>query len=204
MHVHLVNFQVLNRQPFDAPAYEAAYEAWVNGGREPANKPVLANHLTGPPVPPDPEEEMAYKDTVKSYPGTVTRVIQTFEVPGTIASIPGSGAELPATWIHHCHILEHEDDDKMRPWAIVRRGHGRHRRVRSTRLIPAPMTSGGWRVARSVPVRAYGAWAGTRSVGHFAVGRTLRGPSGTSRAVGHLASRRRSVPLWASRIPWLK
>ncbi|MEU3299149.1 hypothetical protein ABZ729_04865 [Streptomyces sp. NPDC006678] len=38
---------------------------------------------------------------------------------GTIASIPGSGAELPATYIHHCHILEHEDDDLMRPWTIV-------------------------------------------------------------------------------------
>lgn len=38
---------------------------------------------------------------------------------GTIASIPGSGAELPATYIHHCHILEHENDDLMRPWTIV-------------------------------------------------------------------------------------
>ncbi|MFJ9033682.1 hypothetical protein ACIRQP_35320 [Streptomyces sp. NPDC102274] len=43
-----------------------------------------------------------------------------FEVPGTIASIPGSGTELPATYIQHCHILEHEDNDLMRPRTIVR------------------------------------------------------------------------------------
>jgi spore coat protein A len=51
----------------------------------------------------------------------VTRiVIQEFTPPTeTIASIPGSGTELPATYVHHCHILEHEDDDLMRPWTIV-------------------------------------------------------------------------------------
>ncbi|MFE2970608.1 hypothetical protein ACFXKC_44725 [Streptomyces sp. NPDC059340] len=47
----------------------------------------------------------------------------TAAIPPTdeIASIPNSGAELPATYIHHCHLLEHEDDDLMRPWTIV--GH---------------------------------------------------------------------------------
>ncbi|MDF6043774.1 hypothetical protein LRD69_16875 [Streptomyces sp. JH14] len=48
-------------------------------------------------------------------------IIQEF-VPPTdeIASIPHSGATLPAKYIHHCHLLEHEDDDLMRPWTIVR------------------------------------------------------------------------------------
>lgn len=43
----------------------------------------------------------------------------TFEVPGDIAGIPDTGTVLPATYIHHCHILEHEDNDLMRPWTIV-------------------------------------------------------------------------------------
>lgn len=120
MHVHLINFQVVNRQPFDAAAYMADYETWLAGGREPAEKLVLANYFTNEPSPPDPDEVLSYKDTVKTYPGTVTRIIMTFDVPGEIASIPGSGTELPATYIHHCHILEHEDDDLMRPWTIVR------------------------------------------------------------------------------------
>lgn len=126
MHVHLVNFQVLNRQPIDAAGYQADYEKWIDGGRKPEDRPVLANYLTGPPIPADPDEARSYKDTVKSYPETVTRIlIEEFTPPtGTIASIPDSGTELPATYVHHCHILEHEDDDLMRPWTIVDDDHG--------------------------------------------------------------------------------
>ncbi|MFI1168618.1 hypothetical protein ACH4UM_34900 [Streptomyces sp. NPDC020801] len=84
------------------------------------------SQFTGPPIPPDPDEALSYKDTVKTPAQMVTRIIiQDFIPPtDTIASIPGSGAELPATYIHHCHLLEHEDDDLMRPWTIV--GHGGH------------------------------------------------------------------------------
>lgn len=126
MHVHLVNFQVLNRQPIDALGYQAHYDRWLNGGRRPQDKPVLANYLTGPPIPPEPDEALSHKDTVKAYSEMVTRIIiQGFVPPKeTIAGIPGSGAELPATYIHHCHILEHEDDDLMRPWTIVRAREG--------------------------------------------------------------------------------
>ncbi|WP_245687436.1 multicopper oxidase family protein [Streptacidiphilus griseoplanus] len=122
MHVHLVNFQVLNRQPIDAAGYQADYEKWINGGRKPEDLPVLANYFTGPPIPPDPDEARSNKDTVKAYAEAVTRIIvQDFTPPtAAIASIPGSGATLPATYIHHCHLLEHEDDDLMRPWTIVR------------------------------------------------------------------------------------
>jgi spore coat protein A len=122
MHVHLVNFQVLNRQPIDAAGYQADYEKWLAGGRKPEDRPVLANYLTGPPIPPDPDEARSNKDTFKSYPETVTRIIIPDISPPTaaIASIPGSGTEFPATYVHHCHILEHEDDDLMRPWTIVR------------------------------------------------------------------------------------
>lgn len=121
MHVHLVSFQVLNRQPIDAAAYQADYEKWINGGRKPEDMPVLTNYFTGPPIPPDPDEALSNKDTVKAYPEMVTRIIiQEFNPPAPIASIPGSGTELPAEYIHHCHLLEHEDDDLMRPWTLVR------------------------------------------------------------------------------------
>ena len=122
MHVHLVSFQVWNRQPLDAYAYQAHYEKWLKGGRKPADKPVLARYLTGPPIPPDPDEARSNKDTVKAYSEMVTRIIiKEFNPPTeTIASIPNSGTKFPATYVQHCHILEHEDDDLMRPWTIVR------------------------------------------------------------------------------------
>lgn len=67
-------------------------------------------------------------DVVKVYPEMVTRIIcNEFTPPGEIASIPGSGAALPAEYVHHCHILEHEDDDLMRPWTVVE-DHGHHGR----------------------------------------------------------------------------
>ena len=52
----------------------------------------------------------------------VTRIIINEFNPPTqpIANIPGSGAEMPAQYVQHCHILEHEDDDLMRPFTIVR------------------------------------------------------------------------------------
>ncbi|MEU6365025.1 hypothetical protein ABZ876_04610 [Streptomyces sp. NPDC046931] len=56
----------------------------------------------------------------------MTRIImQEFTPPtATSASIPGSGAGLPATYIHRCHLLEPDDDDLMRPWTIT--GDGDH------------------------------------------------------------------------------
>ncbi|MGH2937281.1 MAG: multicopper oxidase family protein [Solirubrobacterales bacterium] len=122
MHVHLVSFQVLNRQPINAFGYQTDYEKWLNGGRKDADEPVLEHYLTGLPVPPYPYEERSHKDTVFAEAEMVTRiVISEFEPPTeTIASIPNSGTEFPAGYLHHCHILEHEDDDLMRPWNIVR------------------------------------------------------------------------------------
>jgi len=101
MHMHLVKFQVYDRQPFNVPAYTAD---WLAGIASP-----VANYVTGPAVQPLPEE-MGWKDTVKSYPGQITRVIATFDLP------PGS--TLPAEYVYHCHILEHEENEMMRPFVV--------------------------------------------------------------------------------------
>ena len=122
MHVHLVSFQVLDRQPINAYAYQTDYDKWLTGGRKEKDKPVLEHYFTGPPVPPDPAEALSHKDTVLAEAEMVTRIIiNEFNPPTeTIASIPNSGSEFPAGYLHHCHILEHEDDDLMRPWNIVK------------------------------------------------------------------------------------
>jgi spore coat protein A, manganese oxidase len=110
MHMHLVKFQVLNRQAFNAAAYATAYLAWVAAGRAPAAKPVLANYLIGAPRPRAPEES-GWKDTVRALPGEVTRVISTFDLP--------SSSTAPAEYVYHCHILEHEENEMMRPFQVV-------------------------------------------------------------------------------------
>ncbi|MDH4178486.1 MAG: multicopper oxidase domain-containing protein, partial [Thermoleophilia bacterium] len=55
------------------------------------------------PVPPEPWET-GYKDTVIAYPGQVTRVRAQFNTPGQ--------------YVWHCHIVEHEDNEMMRPYRI--------------------------------------------------------------------------------------
>jgi len=110
MHLHLVRFQVYDRQSFDAVSYMIDWDAWVAAGRNPGTKPVLANYITGPAVPPPPEE-MGWKDTVKSYPGQITRLIAKFDLPPL--------ATTPADYVYHCHILEHEENEMMRPFQVV-------------------------------------------------------------------------------------
>ncbi len=99
IHVHLVQFQVLNRQPFDTATY-------IQTGK-------LV--FTGIPMAPERNERPAWKDTIKTYAGYVTRVIQRFKLPKGTTTPPGQ--EFPYVW--HCHILEHEDNEIMRPYNVV-------------------------------------------------------------------------------------
>jgi spore coat protein A len=106
MHTHLVTFQVIGRTPFDAEAYEAAYGGLtgVPGGIDPTP------FATGPMLPPDPSER-GFKDTVKANPGYFTIIRARFELP--------TGVMASQTYVHHCHIVEHEDNDMMRPFTVV-------------------------------------------------------------------------------------
>ena len=99
IHTHLVRFQVLNRQAFDVQQYLQN------------NKLVF----TGRPMPPERNERPAWKDTIKTYSGYITRVIQRFDLPPGTPVTPGQ--EFRYVW--HCHVLEHEDNEMMRPYNIV-------------------------------------------------------------------------------------
>ena len=97
-HIPLVQFQILSRQAFNVNQFEKS------------GKLVLA----GNPSPPAPEEQHAYKDTVKTFPGTVTKLIMKFDLPSGASNLPG-----PFKFVWHCHILEHEDNVMMRPYVVV-------------------------------------------------------------------------------------
>jgi spore coat protein A len=107
MHMHLVTFQVIGRTPFDEEAYEAAHGGpnGVPGGIDPTTP-----YATGPMEPPAPEER-GYKDTVKANPGYFTTIRAKFDLP--------AGVTAPQTYVHHCHIVEHEDNDMMRPFIVT-------------------------------------------------------------------------------------
>jgi spore coat protein A, manganese oxidase len=106
MHTHLVTFQVVGRTPFDVEAYEAAYggENGVPGGIDPTP------FATGQMLPPDPDER-GFKDTVRANPGQFTTIRAKFELPAEITA--------PQDYVYHCHIVEHEDNDMMRPFTVT-------------------------------------------------------------------------------------
>src|SRR5262245_4936961 len=97
IHIHLVEFQILDRQPFDPEQYPGRLV------------------FTGPRVAPPPEERPAFKDTVKAMPGEVTRLIAKFDLPTGTRVRRGDRFR----YVFHCHILEHEDNDMMRPYDVV-------------------------------------------------------------------------------------
>jgi spore coat protein A len=105
LHTHLVTFEVRGRTPFDAAAYEERYEGvhGVPGGIDPSP------FATGPMQPPD-AGERGFKDTLKVHPGQFTTIRARFELP--------AGVSAPQRYVYHCHILEHEDNDMMRPFTV--------------------------------------------------------------------------------------
>jgi spore coat protein A len=108
MHVHLVKFQVVGRTPFNVQAYAAAYGSVGNGVPGGIDPGAFA---TGPMEPPAPEER-GFKDTVKVNPGYFTTLRMKFDLP--------AGVRAPQTYVHHCHILEHEDNDMMQSFVVTR------------------------------------------------------------------------------------
>jgi spore coat protein A, manganese oxidase len=89
IHLHLVKFQILDRRPLSVAAY------WTNNEVK----------YTGAAVPAEPGEA-GWKDTVRADPGMVTRIIIRFE-------------GFAGRYVWHCHILEHEDNEMMRPYDVV-------------------------------------------------------------------------------------
>jgi len=79
IHLHLVQFQVLDRTPMRYPVggpVTLAAEPWERG----------------------------YKDTVVAYPGQITRIKAKFDIAGR--------------YVWHCHIIDHEDNEMMRPYFV--------------------------------------------------------------------------------------
>lgn len=106
MHAHLFTHQVIGRTPFDAEAYKKANagRSGVPGGIDPAP------WATGPMEPPTPDER-GFKDTTKANPGYFTTVRARIELP--------DGVTAPQTYVYHCHMVEHEDNDMMQPFIVT-------------------------------------------------------------------------------------
>ncbi|MDP3298151.1 MAG: hypothetical protein Q8N09_11310 [Thermodesulfovibrionia bacterium] len=83
--------------------------------------------MKGPVIPPDPKEA-GWKDTVIAYPGQVTRFVVRYaptDIPTTAPpsmlyysfdpSGSSGGVPFEYGYVWHCHIVDHEDNEMMRP-----------------------------------------------------------------------------------------
>ena len=61
------------------------------------------------------DERHGLKDTVKAMPGEVVRLAMTFNLPATARVARGEKLR----YVFHCHILEHEENEMMRPYDVV-------------------------------------------------------------------------------------
>jgi len=102
IHLHLVKFRILNRQPYTATVVQKVNrdhdENATLGG-------ALRNVKTSGKAKGPAAYEAGWKDTALMYPGEVTRIAAKFDRPGT--------------YVWHCHILSHEDHEMMRRFEVV-------------------------------------------------------------------------------------
>ncbi len=169
IHIHLIQFQVLNRQiyyigntvpPFTCPdSYRDLYESlWADYQDKPSTvppgtvytygpplsyldtqklggNPDVTPYLQGSPFSCDPNE-YGWKDTIKVFPNTVTRLVVRFapqDVPigntagknffafdptTTLGQRDSFGYPGGSGYLWHCHILDHEDNMMMRPFLV--------------------------------------------------------------------------------------
>jgi spore coat protein A, manganese oxidase len=94
IHLHMVRFQILDRRPFDTYYY-------IKDG---------TLKFLAPASPPE-ANELGWKDTARVNSNTVTRIIVPFE-------------GYAGRYVWHCHILEHEDKEMMRPYEVLTQGSG--------------------------------------------------------------------------------
>jgi hypothetical protein len=135
IHLHLIEFQVVSRQPFDRVAY---LQQWnVLNGLRPVSRQIELDptpYVTGPPEAPLPYET-GWKDTVRTPPAMITRIVARWapqEVPtGGVSPgqnrFPFNPTVFPAAtdtftgpgYVWHCHLVGHEDHDMMRTQPLV-------------------------------------------------------------------------------------
>lgn len=119
IHLHLVQFQVVKRQDLNSSAY---LSDWVDlNGEPPLDNPTrnvdsIESYLIGQPIYP-PLNEQGWKDTVITYPDQIT-VIR-IRISGQDGSDFPFDATVGPGYVWHCHILDHEDNEMMRPLTIV-------------------------------------------------------------------------------------
>jgi FtsP/CotA-like multicopper oxidase with cupredoxin domain len=93
MHVHLVQFQAIARDRYNTEGFDSVLGGTTSPVTFEAHGALDAN-------------ETGWKDTVRVNPGELLTIAATFD-------------GYTGRFMYHCHLLEHEDHDMMRPFVVM-------------------------------------------------------------------------------------
>ena len=160
IHLHLVQFQLINRQNFNTNKYNKVYNlqfpaslqkdpmtmlpylggVFIGGYGPPLNYDPALNALSGGKwggnpdvtpylqgtIQPPAAYEAGWKDTVIMYPGQVTRIAVRWAPTDLPTNTAPANAFYPFDpnagghgYVWHCHIIDHEDNEMMRPDVVM-------------------------------------------------------------------------------------
>jgi FtsP/CotA-like multicopper oxidase with cupredoxin domain len=100
------------------------YNPSAASGNKYGGNPDVTPYLKGKLTPPL-SQEAGWKDTITAYPGQVTRFVVRWAPTDLPANTPAANAFFPFDpdgghgYVWHCHIVDHEDNEMMRPDAVV-------------------------------------------------------------------------------------
>jgi spore coat protein A, manganese oxidase len=121
IHLHLAQFQLVSRQSFQVNKYVTDWTTLNGMAPVPndaiINNPPYQNYLQGKIVGPNPQE-MGWKDTIQANPGEVTIIQVRFSPIDGTPNYPFDATNGPG-YVWHCHILDHEDNEMMRPYTVT-------------------------------------------------------------------------------------
>ncbi len=127
IHLHLTQFQLVSRQSIDVDEY---WDDWIGSNIDgsdtgeppwyndwPVVEVEVTPYLEGAPMSP-PDNELGWKDTIQAHPGQVTVIRVRFSPIDGSEDYPFDATEGPG-YVWHCHILDHEDNEMMRPYKVL-------------------------------------------------------------------------------------
>jgi FtsP/CotA-like multicopper oxidase with cupredoxin domain len=141
IHLHLVQFQLVSRQKFNVSNYNKAYNAAFGGAYVPAfgpplpygtantdgalgGNPAVTPYLQGA-IKPANLNERGWKDTYIVMPGEVTTFMVRYAPTDLPLNTPaenllyGFDPGVGPGYVWHCHIIDHEDNEMMRPYKVI-------------------------------------------------------------------------------------
>ncbi|CAA7402121.1 unnamed protein product [Spirodela intermedia] len=114
LHIHLAVFQAIKaREIVDLETFKNCMTQFKD-----AVKCNISSHATGK-ILNIPAHEKTWKNVVKIEPGHMTTIVVKFRLVDTDEPYPFDATAQPG-YVYHCHILDHEDNEMIRPMNLVK------------------------------------------------------------------------------------